>query len=503
MMKRFARRGLWILSVSALIGNLFSLPASAQDDYGWSGTNRDKDTLTFELWEDVRSQATHINRAPNMGRTGTGNYDGSRLCPSITKGPCATALASTKDGFEGTFVAPVCEKRSDENCIEWISIHPVDQPASPATLIRSIEGGKTPQIAKYGLPKGGTTSLWSQPGQTHKGADTTYAATLRMEVNLDRSSSRPHAFFSLDSYNLQVKPYQEITGPYEPHSCDEYKNGSQTIVGCGGLPEECAWTGNGICGKEVGFPEGSKVTVSFRIDSKTTGWFAGRVQDPNISIKKISAKQLRIQISGQPSSVPVARGHMPTAKASKKIIDGLRSCLASNKNNSCWTGLYAASDWGMDYVEAFRREFADTATYTRDVWSMRTVNSGSLGPCAAGESRLIGVVSTNSMAYQAEPPQFKNGFINYQVAGMHRLPDGKELALGRYDLVIRSDFARCLYRLSRLPISASISVVNDKGKKTFATTTVQDKNGWLKLSAQNFTFSKKTIKVKITKAKKK
>jgi hypothetical protein len=111
------------------------------------------------------------------------------------------------------------------------------------------------------------------------------------------------------------------------------------------------------------------------------------------------------------------------------------------------------------------------------------------------------MVSTNAMGYQAEPPRFSRGFLNYQVSGMHYLPGGTELALGNYDLVVRSDFARCLYGFGRAPLSANVSVVNTKGNKVFATTTVGEKNGWLKLSAKGFTFSKKTIKVKITKAK--
>jgi hypothetical protein len=49
-------------------------------------------------------------------------------------------------------------------------------------------------------------------------------------------------------------------------------------------------------------------------------------------------------------------------------------------------------------------------------------------------------------------------------------------------------------------LSATISVVGD-GDKTIATTVVSEKNGWLKLAAYGFTFSKKTIRVKVTKAK--
>jgi hypothetical protein len=46
-----------------------------------------------------------------------------------------------------------------------------------------------------------------------------------------------------------------------------------------------------------------------------------------------------------------------------------------------------------------------------------------------------------------------------------------------------------------------VSVVNNKGKKSVATTVVNEKKGWLKMAAYGFTFSKKVIKVKIVKAK--
>jgi len=85
---------------------------------------------------------------------------------------------------------------------------------------------------------------------------------------------------------------------------------------------------------------------------------------------------------------------------------------------------------------------------------------------------------------------------------MHYLPGGEELSEGSYDLVMRSDVARCLYGFSAAPLSATVSVVNNKGKKSIATTVVNEKNGWLKMAAYGFTFSKKTIKVKIVKAKK-
>jgi hypothetical protein len=104
------------------------------------------------------------------------------------------------------------------------------------------------------------------------------------------------------------------------------------------------------------------------------------------------------------------------------------------------------------------------------------------------------------MVYDGGIPKFTNGFLDYQVAGMHYQPDGFTEVEGSYDLVMRSEVARCLYGFSNAPLSATISVVGG-GSKSIATTIVNEKNGWLKLAAYGFTFSKKTIRAKITKAK--
>lgn len=482
--------------------NAGSIKAEAAEQYPWSGDRSAQKSLTFELWEERGSQATSIYRILNYQTPGPNGIQESRLCNSITVGPCAQALNGTKDGFQGTFVAPVCEKPSDENCIEWIAVHGNDEPASKATLLRNIEGGTTPKLSKYGLPKGGTTSLWIQAGKTNAGGTDTYAATLSLEVQYESETGNPQANFEIAAYNFQIRPYKEVQGDFRPHSCSEGKYLGVVVVSCGGIPDECAWSGTGICGEEVGFPSNTRVSASFRIDATTSGWFAGRVQDPNISIKRINDSQLRVQISGQPSDVPVARGHMPTANASAALkAQYSMACPEFRSTGSCWSGVLAGGTAAMKYIDGFRGQFNDTATYQRQVWSVRTVRSGTLGQCASGDSKVIGIVSTNAMGYQSEPPRFSGGFLNYQVSGMHYLPDGQELALGNYDLIVRSDYARCLYGFGRAPLSANVSVVNNSGDKVFATTTVGENNGWLKLSAKGFTFSKKTIKVKITKAK--
>ena len=97
-----------------------------------------------------------------------------------------------------------------------------------------------------------------------------------------------------------------------------------------------------------------------------------------------------------------------------------------------------------------------------------------------------------------KPPKFADGFLNYRVSGFHFGPDGKTPNLGTYDLVLRSDAARCLYGFSNAPVSATVSIAGADGSQSVATTVVTEKDGWLKMKAAGFTFSEKQIKVKIT-----
>jgi hypothetical protein len=154
------------------------------------------------------------------------------------------------------------------------------------------------------------------------------------------------------------------------------------------------------------------------------------------------------------------------------------------------------------FIDHLRPLVSDTATGTNTYWDISSTNGGQGSRCLSDTSKVLGIVSTNAMGYDGSSPSFTGGFLNYKVSGLHYLAGGKDLALGTYDLVMRSDTARCLYGFSKAPLSATVSVTGGAGGKNVATTVVSEKNGWLKMAAYGFTFSKKTIKVKITKKKK-
>ena len=125
--------------------------------------------------------------------------------------------------------------------------------------------------------------------------------------------------------------------------------------------------------------------------------------------------------------------------------------------------------------------------------------------CFQDKSKLLGIVTTNALIYENGAPEFKDGTLNYKVAGLHHQADGVTLTRGTYDLAIRSETARCVYGFSDAPFQASISVIGADGQEqTIATESIREdaKREWLFLSAQNFTFSSPTIKVKLTQEKK-
>jgi hypothetical protein len=110
------------------------------------------------------------------------------------------------------------------------------------------------------------------------------------------------------------------------------------------------------------------------------------------------------------------------------------------------------------------------------------------------------MVTTNSNAYIAGPPVFKDGVLSYKVSSPHY--DSKnEIQVGTYDLAIRSDIARCIYGFTSAPVQASVSIIYDDGQTKSATTVVSERNGWLKLSAKGFTYSSPTLKVSFTQEK--
>ena len=133
-------------------------------------------------------------------------------------------------------------------------------------------------------------------------------------------------------------------------------------------------------------------------------------------------------------------------------------------------------------------------------WSIRSTNSGDDPKgCFRSKLDLSGIVSTNSNFFISGPPVYNRdeNSLDYKVASPHFLPNG-DVFKGSYNLLMKSDVARCIYGFSAAPVSATVSIVASDGTAQVATTVLGEKNGWLYLTASGFTFSSPTVRVKLT-----
>jgi hypothetical protein len=157
----------------------------------------------------------------------------------------------------------------------------------------------------------------------------------------------------------------------------------------------------------------------------------------------------------------------------------------------------------MNEFLAWMPALKDKASKAPTSWRWETMGSdGASDNCYRNTTNLSGFVTTNATQYLSGPPVFNKSeeSLDYKVAAPHYLPDGKEF-LGSYNLIINSQVARCLYGFTDAPIQASVSVTSSDGQARVATTSLVERGGWLKLSANGFTFSNPTVKVKLSQEK--
>ena len=254
-----------------------------------------------------------------------------------------------------------------------------------------------------------------------------------------------------------------------------------------------------------------------------TGWLHGRVENPTVAYQSTPTGGSVITMKAQATKVPVFQ----VWEKYSDISQSLKTLLAEKsiaRISSWFTGPGGASneDLATDTKKSITRHGGeifdekemrnmlawmpyadDKAAALPSVWAFRTMNGNmqQMNPCLGQTGSLNGVVTTNSTQYIDGPPTLNaaTNTLDYKVASPHLTPTG-DVFKGTYNLLLKSSVARCLYNFSNAPIQASISIQNESGVSSIATTVVNEKDGWLRLSASGFTFSSPTIKVKLTQA---
>ena len=410
---------------------------------------------------------------------------------------------------------PPCTAANEVDCIE--SIYAL-VPGSP-TRIKGVYKESIPEKVvnpfkadpDNGLPQGSVSGVWEIPNVKHGGGSTNFVAIVSRVGSIKREGSNWIAQppgsdpWGSGDFRAAIYPVNVVRDSRYKSNVSRIMqqpsgNKSMAIDHPSQLPfDVCAIVGDGVCALRQTFPADVKVGMVIRFSKVINGWMHGRIDSPEIDYE-LTNYGTRVDMKGESIRVPIVGGWADPSEftAEEKQIDAF---LSSGIGQSIYPG--SSGNHAMNSLVTWNRVFKDTAAANPTQWIFYNLpqrDIESADNCIKNSKTLAGFVTTNSTTYTATPPVYnqRTGTLDYQVASPHFLPDGK-VFLGRYNLYIDSKVARCIYKFSAAPISATVSVTSSDGaQQNIATTIVNEKNGWIHLSAAGFTFSSPTLKVKLT-----
>lgn len=404
----------------------------------------------------------------------------------------------------------VCNPNSKLTCIA--AIWAVDSSGKKITgeLIRPILFDPKQAVEEnvsLNLPKNTSKgTVWRLPGvKNGLGTDNYFvASSTGMMKDANKTS------FTYGEISAGIRPVKEVTGDYSPSTLlPTFGSGGGKTKSPSG--SECVAVEAGKCQQAAEFPPGFRFGLTIRIGEKLNGWFHGRMSLPQISIVDWQRGQ-EISIEAEPVTIPNLDFVVPPSTLTDQMKYLFSECEKIGcggrgaKDGVFQTGGNLAAPSSMELVRVFAPVYRDQATKSQSAWFFKnmfnhggSINSGLIDKCTPNSGSLTGLVLTNALAYSPGPPSYDatTGSLVYKVASPHLQDDGL-VAQGTYDLSIRSEVARCIYGFTNAPIKAEISIAGDEGEKRIATTIVNEKDGWLYLTARGFTFSAPVIRVKLS-----
>jgi hypothetical protein len=393
-------------------------------------------------------------------------------------------------------ILPNCSLSSSPFCIKSLEVAAPGEQLQAAKFLGESKGGiRFAADAATQMIEAGRPSLYEATQAPNLGGTPNYAVAVVATSHFNQRTKK----YEVTDLTAHIRAYRNKAGDYKASYFDKSKDAEAVKQG-GGEVNTCAFVEDGNCGFIVDFTPGTRFKIDMTIPKSVGGWFQGRLKDPVVSVAPGAGGANAISVEAEPVVVP-----------KMAVVRNLADYTAKEKtwlqNNGNWgtnargraTGAGAGREEVFEFVEFYRKMANDTAAGTQSFWSMGTVMGGAGSPCLQDTSKVVGIVTTNSMGFEGRSPAFTNGYLNYKVTGLHFMPDGTTPVQGTYDLVMRSDAARCLYGFTNAPISATVSVTGGH-TSTVATTVVSEKNGWLKMAAYGFTFSQKTLTVRMTQA---
>ena len=471
---------------------------------------------------------------------------GGKSCEDIS-GNCLNYLSDGQKYPSGSFNALLgpCQTNLDTDCIEQVEASDSNYDYESASFSRHFPESGSNDFrgdSVRGLPSGGPAGIWKFPQIAHAGgSDFFLRVGISGRINGDNTgvdfinkdsisiNAEIFAVNEIDSLLCKEDGIRYFCGPRKSTFAED-GNGSPPIrvsispwvgSGSGWLGHsDCVMTSVSRCLQRRAMPKDLSLRLTLRLGNSPSGWLHGRISEPSMALNSAgSGTGYNLLVSGTSISVPAVKSGDKFSNLSSEIQDAYRangrfkSSPSFSRNfgnsdgkysdpitrNSTSKPLPSGKD-SIDELGLWLSRVQDTASGNLSTWSIRTISnselSGSKQSCFIADGTLKGLVATNATSYSAGPPQFDEaqGSLNYQVAAPHYTAGGSRF-LGIYDLIVRSDVARCLYGFSNAPLNVAISVSEEGGVASTATKTVSEKDGWIHVAAYGFSFSAPTIKV--------
>jgi hypothetical protein len=408
---------------------------------------------------------------------------GLQKCESFNDLDC---LNSNPVGIVATTILPLCNAENKSNCLLLLRIGIAGGDKVEASYLGSAEGKTFPSDAANGISAGSTSSIFLVKDKD--GVQRYFALTAQIQ--------------QLKSRKLPVG-YRDVQVPYFSVDIKEINLNS---VG------QCLFLFKAKCvtHKTTGT---FSVEVKLRLSNDPPKWLAGRMADPTIKFTKL-AQGKEVVISGASVAVPLIEGSVPTSLFAKYP----RGITSQMVNTAVQNGTNVEIDSGLAimYATDVFTALKEKSTKVVNFWNINGSSpftafcaedlqidclQGGSGPCVEQSKDFVGLLATNALIFNRNPPRLIGDEIQFLLASPHLLPNS-QATVGNFNLEASSSMLRCIYGLPDLPLFAEISVVNDAGIEKIATKSFLEKKGVSYISVNNFSFSVPKIKIKLYQSKK-
>jgi hypothetical protein len=420
------------------------------------------------------------------------------VCSSLDDPICTELIKNNRGNWWTNTVLNECSLDGNRYpCIEGVTSE-LSGEKNSLDFFKYVPGNTWKADDSKGLIPGGAAGLW---GNKSKDDGIRYLVVFAGPTGVYDRSGKTEVGSPLVDFQTSIVATRILKGDFKPDFLSTDNSGVKRITGS--APTYCLWVDEGECGYQVPFPANTRLELSVNIPDYFGGFLIGRMKDPSVKIQSLDQKRINLKVSAEPIEVPLLLAQVSAEKASKQLVDYFnnpKNYLCIQGDSTCKKGVVgvgslSSGDTAFEHFTNFEPFLPPNAALMMPTWSFKSHRTN-LGSCQR-TSGFQGLVSTNAAIYAGDPPKMVDGELTYKVAGVHHDSAGKVFQ-GSYDLTIQSAIGRCIYRLGNNSIKASVSVVNSGGENVVATTGFTERDGWIRISVNGFTFSQPTIKVKLT-----